>query len=334
MVSERECINLISRLANKGDKDYLLKGIGDDCAVLIQEGGNCLLLTTDTLVEGVHFDLVYHPPNLLGRKSASVNLSDIAAMGGKPRACLLCMGFPGKIPFWLNDFMQGFVEVLQAHDTLLVGGDTVMSRNDTVFSVTILGEVERHKVCYRSGAKPGDMIWVTGSLGNAAAGLELCRRGFWAGKEDPEGKWQHFIKAHLDPEAQVGLGDILAASGLVHAMLDVSDGLATDLAHLCQESGVGAEIEPELLPVEDLLKEAAAMLGITPMDWVLRGGEDYRLLFTTETLAEEKIRRLAATKAKRKMFAIGRIIEGQGVSIVSGAGRQDISFQGYEHFRE
>ena len=334
MVSERECINLISRLANKGDKDYLLKGIGDDCAVLIQEGGNCLLLTTDTLVEGVHFDLVYHPPNLLGRKSASVNLSDIAAMGGKPRACLLCMGFPGKIPFWLNDFMQGFVEVLQAHDTLLVGGDTVMSRNDTVFSVTILGEVERHKVCYRSGAKPGDMTWVTGSLGNAAAGLELCRRGFWAGKEDPEGKWQHFIKAHLDPEAQVGLGDILAASGLVHAMLDVSDGLATDLAHLCQESGVGAEIEPELLPVEDLLKEAAAMLGITPMDWVLRGGEDYRLLFTTETLAEEKIRRLAATKAKRKMFAIGRIIEGQGVSIVSGAGRQDISFQGYEHFRE
>jgi thiamine-monophosphate kinase len=334
MISERECIDLISRFAHKGDKEYLIKGIGDDCAVLTQEGNNCLLLTTDTLMEGVHFDLAYHPPYLLGRKCASVNLSDIAAMGGRPRACLLSMGFPGKIPVWLDDYMQGFVEALQVHDTLLVGGDTVMSRNDTVFSVTILGEVERHRVCYRSGAKPGDMIWVSGSLGNAAAGLELCRRGFGAGEKDPHGKWQHLIKDHLDPDAQVGLGNILAGSGLVHAMLDVSDGLATDMAHLCQESGVGAQIKSELLPVEELLNEAAAMLDITPMDWVLRGGEDYQLLFTTDTTAEEEIRRLTATEAERKTCAIGRIVRGEGVIIESGAGPQEISFQGYEHFRD
>ena len=333
MVSERECIDLIARLANSQDQEYLLKGIGDDCAVLRKNGDSILLLTTDTLVEGVHFDLAWHSPYLLGRKSASVNLSDIAAMGGKPRACLLCIGFPGKVPSWLDDFMQGFIEVLQAHDTLLVGGDTVMSRNDTVFSVTVLGEVDKHMVCYRSGAKPGDMIWVSGSLGNAAAGLELCRRDF-CGDKDLQGKWHDLAKAHLDPEALVKLGEILAASGLVHAMMDVSDGLATDLAHLCHESGVGAEIEPGLLPVDDLLKEAAALLGTSPMDWVLRGGEDYQLLFTTEAAAEKQLRRFIARRTERNIFAIGRIVAGQGVNLVSGTGRQEIGFQGYEHFKK
>jgi len=333
MVSERECIDLIARLASSQDQEDLLKGIGDDCAVLRKNGDSTLLLTTDTLVEGVHFDLAWHSPYQLGRKSASVNLSDIAAMGGKPRACLLCIGFPGKVPSWLDDFMQGFMEVLQANDTLLVGGDTVMSRNDTVFSVTVLGEVDKHMVCYRSGAKPGDMIWVSGSLGNAAAGLELCRRDFCTGK-DPQGKWHDLTKAHLDPEPLVELGEILAASGLVHAMMDISDGLATDLAHICRESGVGAEIELDLLPVDDLLWEAAATLGTSPMDWVLRGGDDYQLLFTTEAAVEKQLRRFVAGRTERNIFAIGRIVAGQCVNLVSGAGRQEISFQGYEHFKE
>jgi thiamine-monophosphate kinase len=331
MVSERECIDLIARLVKTQEKEWLLKGIGDDCAVLRKDENNFLLLTTDTLVEGVHFDLAWHSPYLLGRKSASVNMSDIAAMGGRPYACLLSIGFPGQVPPWLDDFMQGFIEVLGAFDALLVGGDTVMSRNDTVFSVTLLGEVDRKKICYRSGAKPGDMIWISGPLGNAAAGLELCRRGFCAGKDIP-GKWQDLIKAHLDPEAQVELGEILAASGLVHAMMDISDGLATDLAHLCHESGVGAEIDMNLLPVADLLKEAAAVLGVPSMDWVLRGGEDYQLLLTTEAKEGQKLLHPIARKTGRKLFAIGRIIAGQGVYLVNGAEREEISFQGYEHF--
>jgi len=317
MVSERECIDLIARLVNTQDNESLLKGIGDDCAVLRKEGDSCLLLTTDTLVEGVHFDLTWHSPYLLGRKSASVNMSDIAAMGGKPYACLLSIGFPGKVPSWLDNFMQGFIEVLQTHDTLLVGGDTVMSRNDTVFSVTLLGEADRSKVCYRSGAKPGDMIWTSGSLGNAAAGLDLCRRGFCAG-ENVSDKWHDLIKAHLDPEAQVELGDILAASGLVHAMMDISDGLATDLAHLCRESGVGAEIDRELLPVDEVLRDAATELGTPPMDWVLRGGEDYQLLFTTDAVAGQQLLNLIAGKTGRKIFAIGRIVAGQGVYLLRG----------------
>jgi len=332
MVSERECIDLIAQLVKPLDNGYLIRGIGDDCAVLRKEGDNCLLLTADTLVEGVHFDLAYHSPYLLGRKSASVNMSDIAAMGGKPHACLLSIGFPGRVPPWLDDFMRGFIEVLQAHDTLLVGGDTVMSRNDTVLSVTLLGEADKDKVRYRSGAKPGDMIWVSGYLGNAAAGLELCRRGFLGGGEIPD-KWQNLIRAHLDPEAQVQLGDILAASGNIHAMMDISDGLATDLAHICGESGVGAEIDHDRLPVDECLREAALALGMPAMDWVLRGGEDYHLLFTTEAKAEQQLLSLIAAKTGKKMFAVGRIVAEQGVYLLCGDERQEISFQGYEHFK-
>lgn len=332
MVSERECIDLISKFVNKQGKEYLLKGIGDDCAVLRKEADDCLLLTTDTLVQGVHFDLAWHSPYLLGRKSASVNLSDIAAMGGRPYACLLSIGFPEKIPAWIDDFMQGFISVLQLHDTLLVGGDTVMTRNDCIFSVTLLGQANRKQICYRSGAQPGDMIWVSGSLGNAAAGLALCRKGFHM--QDSSGRWQQLIKAHLDPEALIELGNILASSGLVHAMMDISDGLATDLAHLCRESNVGAEIDQPLLPVSKHLKDAAAELDTAPYDWVLRGGEDYQLLFTTKESDAQKLRQIVAEQTGQEIFTIGHIVEGQGVYLCNDDKRQEISFQGYEHFRD
>jgi thiamine-monophosphate kinase len=331
VTTERECIEHIGQLVTKQDNEFLLKGIGDDCAVIRKGDDMCLLLTTDTLVSGVHFDLSWHPPYLLGRKCISVNMSDIAAMGGKPYACLLTIGFPNKVPPWLDDFMKGFLEVLQVYDTLLIGGDTVMSKNDTVFSVTLLGEMDRTKVCYRSGAKAGDIIWVSGSLGNAAAGLELCRRGFYAGK-DSAGKWQNLLRSHLDPEPHVELGDLLAASGFVHAMMDISDGLATDLAHLCHESGVGAEIEQALLPVDEILREAAVDLDRPSMDWVIRGGEDYQLLFTTEAAVAQKLHKYIAERSGRQIFPVGRIVEGQGVYLLNGSEKEEISFQGYEHF--
>ena len=331
MTSERECINRILHYVQNHDRDYLIKGIGDDCAVLEKDGDNCLLLTTDTLVEGVHFDLAWHPPYLLGRKCASVNLSDIAAMGGQPRTCLLSIGFPESIPSWFDDFMAGLTSVLREHDTLLVGGDTVKSGNDLILSVTITGEGRRKQICYRSGAKPGDLIWVSSPLGNAAAGLELCRRGQCqpAGISD---KWQQLIHAHLDPGPEVDLGIILSSSGLVRAMMDVSDGLATDLAHLCQESGVGAEIQQDLLPVSTLLENAAIELDANVLDWVLRGGEDYRLLFTTKASDKQKLLQLVSDKLGRKIFCIGRIVDDKGVFLCNGKGRLDISYQGFDHF--
>jgi len=331
MTSERECIKRILQYVQNHNREYLVKGIGDDCAVLKKDGDNCLLLTTDTLVEGVHFDLDWHPPYLLGRKCASVNLSDIAAMGGQPSTCLLSVGFPGMVPEWFDDFMSGFTEVLAEYDTLLVGGDTVKSQGDIILSVTVTGEGDRKQICYRSGAKPGDMIWVSGSLGNAAAGLELCRRGQCRYPEN-SGQWQQLIHAHLDPEPQVALGRILSTSGLVHAMMDISDGLATDLAHLCEESGVGAEIQQDMLPVSVILENAATELAADVFDWILKGGEDYQLLFTTGTSAEQDLLQLVSEKSVREISCIGRIIEEPGVFLCHDGERRDISYQGYDHF--
>ena len=330
MTSERECINRILQYVQNHDRKYLIKGIGDDCAVLSKDADNCLLLTTDTLVEGVHFDLAWHPPYLLGRKCVSVNLSDIAAMGGLPRTCLLSIGFPGSVPSWLDDFMTGFTSVLDEHDTLLVGGDTVKSQNDLMISVTVTGEGSRKQLCYRSGAEPGDLIWVSGSLGNAAAGLELCRMGQC--QNDESGKWQKLVEAHLDPEPQIDLGRILASSGFVHSMMDISDGLATDLAHLCQESNVGAEIDQNFLPVDDILKGAAIELDVDPLDWILKGGEDYQLLFTTGVSDKQELLQLVSQKFGREIFCLGRIIKEKGVFLCSGDERQEVTYQGYDHF--
>lgn len=334
MVSERECISRILRHVRGQDREYLIKGIGDDCAVIKKDGENVLLLSTDTLIEGVHFDLAWHPPRLLGRKCASVNLSDIAAMGGKPSTALLSVGFPGSIPSWFDEFMAGFVAVLNRHDTLLIGGDTVKSRNDLIISVTITGEGNRNRVSYRSGAEPGDLIWVSGFLGNAAAGLELCRKGLFR-PEQKEGRWHRLVQAHLDPVAQIGLGRKLAESGFVHAMMDISDGLATDLAHLCRESRVGGEMQQDRIPIDTLLIEAAAELDRDPIDWALKGGEDYQLLFTTGEAEEMEFKRFISENIDSRISCIGRITGERGVFLRTGDGeRREVSYLGYDHFDE
>jgi len=333
MTSERECINLIRQYAGNRENDFLVKGIGDDCAVLQKDEAAYLLLTTDTLVEGIHFDLAWHPPYLLGRKSASVNLSDIAAMGGLPRACLLSIAFPGVVPAWFEEFIAGFTEALKEADTQLVGGDTVKGHNDIVITVTLIGEADKKNVCFRSTSQPGDLVWVTGFLGNGAAGLELCRNGLHAAGASAE-KWQPLIKAHLDPEPLIGLGAVLAASGFVRAMMDISDGLATDLAHLCKESGVGAEVQQDKLPVLPLLEQAAAELDADPLDWLLKGGEDYQLLFTTRPSDEQQLRNLVAEQSGAKITVIGHITDGSGVYLSSGGTRREISYQGYDHFQK
>jgi thiamine-monophosphate kinase len=327
--SERQIIEQINNLFGFPDNRNVIKGIGDDCAVLSKDNRNCFLVTTDTLVAGVHFDLAWHPPFLLGRKTAAVNLSDIAAMGGEPRFALLNLAFPGSASAWLGEFLAGFHEMLQEHDTVLVGGDTVKSPNDLSMTVTIIGEAAKDTICYRSGAIKGDLVFVSGTLGDAAGGLLLCRSGLY---KDGSGKWQELVKAHLDPQPQVRLGRILAESGLVHAMMDISDGLATDLAHICTESRTGAEIFQEDIPVSKDLHAAAGKLTVPIGDWTLKGGEDYQLLFTVAPRHEQRLRQLVAGQTGRDVYAIGRIIAGQGVYLCNAGNRREIGYQGYDHF--
>lgn len=327
-LSEKAIIARIRQLIKPGAEELLL-GIGDDCAVIRRGEGLVELVTTDTLIDKVHFDLAWHEPRLLGRKAAAVNLSDVAAMGGRPRYCLLSLALPVDFTEnWFEQFMAGFMASLTEHGTILIGGDTVKSEGGYVISVTVMGEGREDQILLRSAARPGDLLMVSGSLGNAAAGLELCRRGLAASDDD----WRELVAAHLDPSPEIVLGRLLAASGLVNGMMDVSDGLATDLAHLCRESGVGAEIDSASIPIAPEVVAAGAALGCEPLTWATSGGEDYRLLFTVPPGAVEALLELVRTKLGRAIFPVGRIVEGQGVVLLDGAKRLDISYQGYDHF--
>jgi len=330
ILSEKGIIDRIRRQSWTKSAD-LLVGIGDDCAVVRRGEGLVELITTDTLIEKIHFDPAWHSPELLGRKAAAVNLSDVAAMGGRPRYCLLSLALPVDFSeTWLDSFMSGFLARLTEHETLLIGGDTVKSVSGSAISVTVIGEAAEADVLLRSTARPGDLIMVSGALGEAAAGLEICRRLISPVKDG----WQELIAAHLDPSPETALGLILAESGMVNAMMDISDGLATDLAHICTESKVGAEIDAELLPISDATRDAAKTLVGEPLSWAISGGEDYRLLFTVPVEHGEKIKRLVHDELGRELYAVGRIVAGEGVMLLDGVRRLDIAYHGYDHFNK
>jgi len=325
--SERELIRKIRQACN-GSSAGLIKGIGDDCCEV--EAHGAWLISTDTLVDSIHFDRSWHLPHLLGRKSVAVNLSDIAAMGGRPRFILLSLCLPEDLDAeWISHWLDGVLEILREYDCLLIGGDTVQGRA-LVLTVTVLGEPVGKGAVYRSGAKVGDTVWVSGPLGSAGCGLKL----FAAEKEQPGlldlSRWQSLLDAHLDPLPCITLGMELAESGLVTAMQDISDGIATDLAHICQASGTGALIHFEQLPFLPELRSATQVLGLKIEDLMLRSGEDYQLVFTLPMGCEKELVQLMEEKG-RKVFKIGEIRAGQGVFLQTESGEEEISFQGYEH---
>lgn len=331
--SERALIARIREMS-VGVADDLVFGIGDDCAVIRTDDGDGLvrLLTIDSLADGVHFNRKWHPPFLLGRKAAAVNISDVAAMGGRPRFALLAMAVaPDLTGQWLDAFLEGFVACLTEHDAVLVGGDTVSCRSGAVITVTLIGEVEAERVLFRNGARVNDSIWVTGPLGGAAAGLELCRQG---GEGISTALWADLVQAHLNPEPQVRIGSLLAASRLVRSMMDLSDGLATDLAHLCAESGVGAEIDEKLLPEPEALGAAAERLQLSALEWMISGGEDYQLLFTAAAEHDQTLSRLIRETTGRDIHRIGRVVEAVGVTLRTAGGSRMIDYQGYDHFQD
>lgn len=333
-MNERQIIEYIASLAEQRTAHSgLIQGIGDDCAVVAKDGRLVWLLTMDTLIEQVHFAPAFHPPKLLGRKAVSVNVSDIAAMGGKPLFVLLSLGLPtGFDDAWYRAFASGLVEACRDYGCMLIGGDTVASPQGFNCSLTLIGEMEQERVLLRSGARPGDTIWVSGALGFAAAGLDLLTRGTGL-----EGGFAPLCDRHLDPLARVALGGGLSESGLVHAMMDLSDGLATDLAHLCRRSGVGARLVAEQLPGLVGLAEAAELLGKDPVHWAISGGEDYELLFTADADAHAYLRTLGQ-RCGVPLTPVGTITEGREVLLLRRLpdGRlqeQVVGYQGYDHFR-
>jgi thiamine-monophosphate kinase len=308
----------------------VMVGIGDDAAALKVSASSLLLATTDMLIEGVHFDLSYTDFYSLGWKSAAANLSDIAAMGGIPRFCLTSLGIPSALSVeQISEFYRGFNALIRTHRTLLVGGDTCSCRNGLAVSVTVLGEVEKTRVLTRAGAEPGDRIFVTGELGESAAGLEILKSHVKGRKTRRTLNVQkRLIERHLRPEPRMEWGRAIARSRCAHAMIDISDGLSSDLWHICEQSCVGAVIEAGKIPLSLSLRKAAAHLVYKPLHYALSGGEDYELLFTAPAKKVSKLRSLGIP-----LHEIGEITRNRAMLIIDHSGKQlPLRATGYIHF--
>ncbi|GBC83239.1 Thiamine-monophosphate kinase [bacterium HR10] len=308
----------------------LVVGIGDDAAILERSPGKWWLVTTDALIEGVHFRREYAPAHLLGQKALAVNLSDIAAMGGQPRFFVLSLAVPGDLEeAYVEDFLAGIIAAADRYATILIGGNLAASPSGLAITVTLIGECAAHRAVRRDGAMPGELICVTGQLGLSALGLKLLSEGYRLSDQLCE-RARRPILAHLAPEPRVALGRYLAEAGVARAMIDLSDGLSQDLLHLCEESRVGAVISAEALPVV-----AEAMeFGADPLELALHGGEDYELLFT---LKEEEAARLEEARARfpdLPVTCIGRTTGEAGQVYLERAGhRERLLPRGYDHFR-
>ena len=304
-------------------KQFSLKYAGDDCAVLPKDEFSDLLITADLLVEDVDFRLTWSKPADIGHKSLAVSLSDIAAMGGMPTFAMLSLGVPRNL--WNDSFLEGFYGgwtfLAEKHGVELVGGD-ISSSEKLVIDSIVLGETPRNKAILRSSAKPGDAIFVSGTLGAAAAGLKLLEA------KDEETKWgdraANLVTRQLRPTPQASLGKYLIELGLVTSMIDISDGLSSDLAHVCEESDVGAIIEAESLPIhEDIphfFPDENAQL-----DLVLNGGEDFELLFT---LPISEIDQLSNFSVHR----IGTITDSGAIQLKANGRTEDLMPKGFQHF--
>ncbi|MHB8214741.1 MAG: thiamine-phosphate kinase [Candidatus Sulfotelmatobacter sp.] len=328
VIAEKDLIAQIRRLAMSAKNPAVVTGIGDDCAVLRLSPGrgkeNDTLITTDFSLEGVHFRRDWHPAESVGHRCLARGLSDIAAMGGEPIAAFLSLALPRDSPqSWVGRFASGLIKVAERYGVTLAGGDTAESLNGILADIVLVGTVPKGKALLRSGARPGDLIYVSGVLGGSAAALAMMQkktRKKLKRKLNPRDYPRHFF-----PEPRVELGRILRAKGLASAMIDTSDGLSTDLSHLCEESGVGAEIQLELIPRASVGKPARE---VDPQ-FALHGGEDYELLFTAP-----RGKRVPLRIAGIPITQIGHVTRDKKIFLMNrgGPGYQ-LQPRGWEHFR-
>ena len=316
---------LISRIAGQVKPGAGVEvGIGDDAAVTSPTAGSLTLTTTDMLVEDIHFDLSLCDPTTLGRKSLSVNLSDIAAMGGEPRHFLLSMAVPSCTSLeFIDDFIRGTLSMADQFGVSLIGGDTCSSKGGIVISITVIGEQVPERVVRRSGATPGDLVFVTGTLGDSALGLELLKKGE---------RGCRATDRHLDPCPRVREGVALAEAGIPTAMIDVSDGLLADLGHILEQSAAGARLELDKIPLSSFFRERCRTLCDQSISLALAGGEDYELLFTAPASRKQEISAILQ-RLGTPVTAIGEITDGRRLHVISGDGSEyRITKRGFNHF--
>jgi len=325
-IGEFGLINRIRKSMAASDPD-LIQGIGDDVAV-VDLGNKVLLVTTDILIEGIHFDRSWIDPHRLGKKALAVNLSDIAAMGGTPRYFLISLGLPKNLPLsFISSFYRGLKEGAKRFHVALIGGDTSLSQK-IVINICLLGEGKKGELLFRKGARIGNDLFVSGTLGDAALGLKILQ------KEGLRGRATGLIGKHLSPCPRIELGHAISGHRLATAMIDVSDGLLIDTTHLLEESGVGARIWEDRIPLSGLYRKWIHAYSKEPYEIALTGGEDYELLFTAPPEIKERISSLARS-LKIAITRVGEILpRKQGLHIIRKDGKDySPSRLGFQHFR-
>ena len=325
---EKKLIAQIRRMAGpqrgKGagsTRNFVNAGIGDDCAVLRLPPGLETLVTTDFTLEGIHFRRDWHPAESVGHRCLARGLSDIAAMGGEPVAAFLSLALPRDLPqAWVVRFLRGMLGLADRYGVRLAGGDTAESPGGILADIVVFGAVAKGKAVLRSGARKGDRIFVSGELGgSAAAVVQMMAQP--TGKLKPQDYFRHFY-----PDPRVELGRILREKHLATAMIDLSDGLSTDLAHICEESGVGAEIEAAAIPLARVGKPSREV----DLDLALHGGEDYELLFSAP-----RGNRIPRQPAGVTLSYIGHITRGRRIVLMNPEGVGcELEPRGWEHFRQ
>lgn len=327
-VRESELIEKIDRTLGRrfrASSDVRL-GIGDDAALFRPRAGHELILTCDWFLEGTHFFRDKHPPDSVGWKCLARALSDVAAMGGVPRCFLLSLAIPAShTGLWLDAFLGGLRRASRKFQCVLAGGDATR-RKEILIDITVVGEIQTGRAVLRSGARPGDVIYVSGNLGEAELGLQILRRS-----RSPAHPKNPLLKKHLQPEPRLALGQWLATKGLASTMMDLSDGLSSDLRRLCAASGVGARLETAKIP-RTQNSNAARKLGLDVLDLALNSGDDYELLFTVPT---QKAQSLPKAFQGVKLTPIGKITKEARLAVHDENGRERLlTAAGWDPFRK
>ena len=337
-ISQLGEFGLIDRITAPFPKfsDRVIKGVGDDAAVIRGEDGQAYVLTTDFLIEGVHFDLAYIPLRHLGYKSVVVNLSDVAAMNAKPIGITVSVAMSSRFPVEaVDELYEGIQLACERYRVDLLGGDTSSSRQGLAISVTAIGHAKEEQITYRSGAQAQDLICVSGDVGGAYAGYLVLDREKQVFLDKPEMQpdltdYDYVVGRQLKPEARLDIIDKLAALNIKPtAMMDISDGIASELHHLCRQSRCGATIYAGKLPIDYQTVAVAEEFKIAPATFALNGGEDYELIFTVPIAAFEQIRSV------REITIIGHMTNDPGIiQLVLDSGEAvDIEAQGWQHFQ-
>ena len=313
------------------------KGVGDDAAVIDTGGDEYTLVSTDMLVEGVHFDMTYVPLMHLGYKSVIVNLSDIYAMNGEAKQITVSIAVSNRFSVEaLDEIYKGIHKACELYQVDLVGGDTTSSLSGLIISVTAIGTVKKEEIVYRSGGKENDLLVVTGDLGGAFTGLQVLEREKQVYMDNPNMQPElegvdYILERQLKPEARKDIINHLSELGVMPtSMIDISDGLASEIMHLCKAGELGAQIFDEKLPIDQQTYDVARQFNLDPSTCALNGGEDYELLFTVDPNDLEKV------KYMPDVYLIGEIVPaGDGITLHTSGGQvHPLKAQGWNHFEE